>query len=265
MMKLRALIVDDEVLAQRRLRLCLGEIPGVEVVGTASTGEEAAQRIAQLHPDVVLLDIQMPGAGGMVLARALADQDVQVVFVTAFADHASAAFDLEATDYLLKPVRPDRIQAAIERVRRRRDLRSARERVIELEHRLVEARGEPGGYDQALWVPQRDGQVRLPVSQITRIEASKDYALIHTPSRTHIMRITMSELERRLDPAVIMRVHRSAFVRLETVRRVECNGRGLMRLHVEDGAVIDVGPTYAKLVNRRLGLGGGEAVRREAS
>lgn len=110
------------------------------------------------------------------------------------------------------------------------------------------------GYEPALWVAERDGQVRVPVAQIRRIEAAKDYAIIHTGARRYILRITMSDLEAKLDPAVVMRVHRSAFVRLEAVRRVTWSGRSVMQLHTEDGATIDVGPTYAKQVAAALGL-----------
>lgn len=112
------------------------------------------------------------------------------------------------------------------------------------------------GYDTGLWVAERRGHVRVPVSLIQRIEAAKDYAIIHAGGRRHILRITMSELEERLDPRQLMRVRRSAFVRLEAVRRVTRAGRSPMQLHLEDGAIVDVGPTYAKSVARSLRLQG---------
>lgn len=112
------------------------------------------------------------------------------------------------------------------------------------------------GYETGLWVADRTGHVRVAISQIQRIEAAKDYAIIHAAGRRHILRITMSELEARLDPARLMRVRRSAFVRLDAVRRVTRAARSPMQLHLEDGALVDVGPTYAKAVMRALRLAG---------
>lgn len=110
------------------------------------------------------------------------------------------------------------------------------------------------GYESGLWVAERNGQVRVQVAQILRIEAAKDYAIIHAGARRYILRVTMNDLEAKLDPAVLMRVHRSAFVRLEAVRRVTWSGRSASQLHTEDGAIIDVGPTYAKQVALALGF-----------
>lgn len=251
---MRILIVDDEPLALERLRACLEVVPGVELVGSASDGDEALQQIAELRPDLVLLDIQMPGRSGIAVTRALAGTQVrpEVVFVTAFTDFALEAFEVEAADYILKPVRFDRVQEAIRRAGRR--LHAAQN---------PETNGAPPssgsaqgdlGYHDAFWIKQRDGFLRVDVGQIRRIEAARDYALLHTASRTHIMRTTMGELERRLNPAQLVRVHRSAFVRVDLVRRVERNGRNLMRLQTEDGAMVDVGASYAGRVVAALGL-----------
>ena len=258
-MTIRVVIVDDEPLALERLRFCLGATPGVEVVGEASDGDSALARIAALRPDLVLLDIQMPGCSGVAVARALAAKPgPEVVFVTAFAEFAPEAFDLEAADYLLKPVRFDRVQEAVQRAARRMQLTAAYGRVVELESALRSVRPSPpqsaDEFETELWIKQRDGFARVDVDQIRRIEAARDYALIHTATKTHILRVTMGDLERRLDPARLLRVHRSAFVRLDTIRRVERNGRNLMRLHAEDGAVIDVGASYAKRVANALRL-----------
>lgn len=253
-MTLRVMIVDDEPLAIQRLRQCLGGMPGVELVGEAADGDAAVRRIRELRPDLVLLDIQMPGQNGISVARGLAaDADApEVVFVTAFTEFAHLAFDLEAADYLLKPVRPDRIAEAIRRARRRLELR---ERGGEGPAGVPSTPAvEDQAYQAEFWIKHRDGFVRVDVAQIQRIEAARDYALLHTATRTHILRATMGELEKRLDPAQLRRVHRSAFVRLETVRRVERNGRNLMRLHAEDGAVIDVGASYSKKVAEALHL-----------
>ncbi len=256
-MNMRVLIVDDEPLALERLRLCLSQTTGVEIVGEAADGDQAMDLIAELDPDLVLLDIQMPGRSGVAVARAVSRSlRPEVVFVTAFAEFAPEAFDLEAADYLLKPVRFDRVQEAIRRAARRLKLNG---RASELEAVLRTTHSpqiEPphDAYQSEIWIKQRDGFARVDVQQIRRIEAARDYVLIHTSMKTHILRITMGDLERRLDPGRILRVHRSAFVRLDTVRRVERNGRNLMRLHAEDGAVIDVGASYSKRVAAALRL-----------
>jgi two-component system LytT family response regulator len=239
---MRVLIVDDEPLALDWLRNTLGRLRGVEVVGEARDGDAALEQVAALDPDLVLLDIQMPGLSGVEVARALAERPrPEVIFVTAFSHWAADAFELDAADYLLKPVRADRLEEAISRARRRRS-------------NPQPAPPSAVDFEQGFWVRHKEGLVRVLVADIRRIEADKDYALIHTGTRTHILRTTMRELQARLDPREIVRVHRSAFVRLGTVRRVERNRRSLMRLHTEDGAVIDVGASYARGVAQALGL-----------
>lgn len=236
---MRVFIVDDEPLALEWLRAGLGRLGGIEIVGEASDGDAALERIAALDPDVVLLDIQMPGLSGVEVARVLtAKARPEVVFVTAFSHWAAEAFELDAADYLLKPVRADRLEEAMNRACRR----------------LAGHATAPSASDNGFWIRHKEGLVRVLIADIRRIEADKDYALIHTHLRTHILRTTMRELEGKLDPREIVRVHRSAFVRLSTVRRVERSRRGLMRLHTEDGAVIDVGASYAKRVAVALGL-----------
>ncbi|MGA0607756.1 LytR/AlgR family response regulator transcription factor [Phenylobacterium sp. VNQ135] len=247
------LVVDDEPLAADWLARCLKDMPGVELVGSAADGDEAMEKIAAERPDLVLLDIQMPGRSGLSVARAL-ENGPEVVFVTAFAEHAPEAFEIEAVDYLLKPVQVDRLAEAVRRARRRREMREAYERV-EAAARPQEAPGpETAGYDEELWIRRRDGYVRVRVDQIRRIEAARDYALIHTATKTYILRATMSELAERLDPAKLLRVHRSAFVRPDAVARVERSGRSAMRLHTEDGAAVEVGVSYVKRVSEALGL-----------
>jgi two-component system LytT family response regulator len=255
---MRVLVVDDEPLAVDWVVQGLRRLPDTEVVGSAADGDEALAKVSSLKPDLVFLDIQMPGRTGLDVAQALSARGgPDVVFVTAFSDFAADAFDLDAADYLLKPVRHDRLAEAMSRARRRREANRAHQRLAALEERLaeVERAQEPGEeYPSAFWVRQRNGRVRVPVADIRRIEADKDYALIHTSVKTHILRTTMREMERQLNPRQILRVHRGAFVRLSCVARVERGGRGLMRLHMEDGAVVDVGASYVARVIDSLGL-----------
>lgn len=253
---MRVLLVDDEDLALERLRTFFGDIEGVEVVGQASDGDEAIEAIGRLLPDLVLLDIQMPGRNGL---RAAADIAVEprpeVIFVTAHEHYAPDAFEVDAADYLLKPVRFDRLRQAVERARRRRALRDQAVRAGKLEEEVATLRssGAVGPEDNGFWVPERHGQRRVPIEAIEWIEAARDYVLLHTDVRSHMLRITMSALEEKLAGTALLRVHRSAFVRPDKVTEVKRANRS-MALVLSDGANVQVGPSYADTVKEALGL-----------
>jgi DNA-binding LytR/AlgR family response regulator len=257
---MRVLLVDDEPLALERLKVGFEEIAGAEVVGTACDGEEAAEAIRRLVPDLVVLDVQMPAVDGLSLAAELkGDARPEVVFVTAYQHYAPDAFDVEAADYLLKPVRFDRLARAVERARTRRDARAAVEKLGELEALAAAqtsvadqagARNQATGpaWDSEIWAPTTKGLVRVPVDAVLWIEAAGDYALLHTEGRSYMIRTTMNALQKRLDPAALTRVHRSAFVRLSAVGGVQRLGKGLIALALHDGAVVHVGPNYTAQV-----------------
>lgn len=242
---MRVLLVDDEPAALERLQALFEQISGVEVVGVARNGREALEQIQALTPDLVMLDIQMPERSGLSVAATLsADERPEIVFVTAFEMYGADAFDVEAADYLLKPVRFDRLRQAVERARRRRALREAPPEVPPAAAEAV-----------SFWVPGRNGHVRVSAADLDWIEAARDYVLLHTPTRSHIHRLTMTALEEMLDPAMLTRVHRSAFVNLSRVQEVQRLGKGLIALVLRDGVNVAVGPTYVKAVLARLGLG----------
>jgi DNA-binding LytR/AlgR family response regulator len=244
-MRLQILLVDDEALAIDRLRELLGDIEGVEVVGTANNALAAREAMAALKPDLVLLDIQMPGGSGMALAADLAPEErPEIVFVTAFEHFAPDAFAVDAADYLLKPVRFDRLRQAITRAHRRI-------RLAEAAANLPPA-SEKSRFVREIWVNVRDGQIRLDVDLIEWIEAAKDYVLLHTATRSYLHRVSMNALEEMLDPASLLRVHRSAFVRPSVVERLERPGKGSLNLHLRDGVVVQVGPSYVKDVLRQI-------------
>jgi len=246
---MRLLLVDDEPAALERLAALLGQVPDVEIVGAARNGREAAEAAEALRPDLVLLDIQMPERSGLAVAAALPPENrPEIVFVTAFELYAADAFEVEAADYLLKPVRFDRLRQAIERARRRRAMRAAAARIEQAQDAPVQE--DMDGF----WVQVRAGYVRVPLSQIDWIEAAKDYVLLHTATRSHIHRATMTALERKLNPAELMRVHRSAFVRPARVRQVLRLGKGLISLVLEDGVEVAVGPSYVNAVTDRLAI-----------
>ncbi|NYT41973.1 response regulator transcription factor [Sphingomonas sp. R-74633] len=261
---MRILLVDDEPLALERLGFALKAIPDVEIVGTASDGLQARELIATLKPDLAILDIQMPGLSGIDLAQSLADSPKapEIMFVTAFNRFALDAFSVEAVDYLLKPVSFDRLRIGIERVRRRMRMLDAEGRAAELATIVTELRADGaaeaqparGAYDSGIWVPGRQGSVRVPIDTIDRIEAARDYVLLNTPFKCYIMRAKMSEIEQRIDPALLIRVHRSHMVRIAAVSGVERPGKGMLRLLLNDGTRLQVGPNYQDQVVERLGL-----------
>ena len=248
-MTLRTLLVDDEPLALERLQVFFRDIAGAEVIGTARDGKEAAEAIERLKPDLALLDIQMPEQNGLRVAATLPPDDrPEIIFVTAFEQYAPDAFEVEAADYLLKPVRFDRLWQAVERAKRRRHQRTLAGR--------AEAAATPHEppHEDGLWVPTRAGAVFVPVESIDWIEAQRDYVMLHTSTRSHILRISMRALEDRLDPSQLMRVHRSAFARPANVVEVQRLGRTINALVLRDGAIVQVGPNYSKAVAERLKL-----------
>lgn len=248
-MTLRVLIVDDEPLALERLKVAFRDIEGAVLVGEAEDGEVAAERIAELRPDLVLLDVQMPGLDGMSLAASLPARDrPEIVFVTAFNQYAPDAFDVEAADYLMKPVRFDRLKIAVERARRRREARATLAAV-------ETPQPSNSAFEREIWAPTVRGLARVPVENIVWIEAAGDYAMLHTETRSYMIRATMSGLQGRLDPAELARVHRSAFVRLALVQTVKRLGKGLIALVLPDGSEVHVGPNYTQDVLTALKAG----------
>ncbi len=258
---MKVLLVDDEPLALSRLRMAFADIPDCVVVGAAADGEKALRAVEELSPELLVLDMRMPSLSGLEVARALTGPTrPEVVFVTAFDQYATEAFDVEAADYLLKPVRFDRLRVAVDRARRRLASRDSGAVIAELTSVVESLTGRSGTepqagrtYETEMWIPGANGMTRLAVASIMWIEAARDYALIHTGARSFILRETMAALEERLDPSVVMRVHRSAFVSPPAVRSFNRVGKGLIALTLMNGHVVPVGPSYTKAVLAALG------------
>lgn len=241
---LRVVIADDEPLALERLALAFRDIDDAEVVGAATNGLEALEMITALRPDLAVLDIQMPGRTGLGVAGALSPHDrPEIVFLTAFDGHAVDAFDVEAADYVLKPLRLERLRQAVERARRRRHGGPARETAPET---------HSDGSGEGFWVQGRSGLVRVDLSQISWIEAAKDYAILHTASRSHILRATMASIAAQFPPPALLRVHRSALVRPAAVRAIQTSGAGGQVLILADGTATPIGPSYQRQVRTWL-------------
>ncbi|HEY8615032.1 LytTR family DNA-binding domain-containing protein [Phenylobacterium sp.] len=244
MAPLRALIVDDEPLARRRLEILLRDTPDVEVAGMAADAGAASRMIADLAPDLVLLDIKMPGRSGFdVLDAAPREDGPIVIFVTAFDRYALEAFDRAAFDYLLKPVEPERLAQAIGRARDALAARQAAERVRELEEIVENLRGgappAAPSYERELWIQDRGDRISLPVAALDWVAAERDYVRLHAGPRSFLVRQPLGDLEARLDPRQFVRAHRSAVVRIDRIVRLRRAG-GRVVLVLSTGAEIPV-------------------------
>ncbi|MFC0206203.1 LytR/AlgR family response regulator transcription factor [Novosphingobium soli] len=240
---LRTLIVDDEPLAVERLQVICARIDGVSVIGTASDGQAALRLIDALGPDLVLLDLTMPETDGLTVARRLGERDdaPAVIFVTAHDEFAVEAFDLEAVDYVLKPVAPDRLQRAVARVISRRGERAP-------------APAAPASrWLDEFWVPHRSELVRIAAAEVQRIDAERDYVRLHVAGQSYLLLQTITGLEERLDPERFIRIHRSCILQRSHVSGLRHEGLGVWSAETTDGQVLRIGRTYLPAVKKMAG------------
>lgn len=251
----RTLIVDDEPLARRRLRRLLAAHADIEVVGECGDGARAVADITRLRPDLALLDVQMPGLDGFeVVARVGADHMPLVVFVTAHEEHALRAFEVAAVDYLLKPFDADRLGEALQRVRDRRapGSRSKEDLVRRLAVLLEHARSQDAYPDRI--AVKADGRVLLlAVGEIEWIEAAGKYVHLHTPARSFLLRESISELQKRLDPGRFARIHRSTIVQLGAVVEIEPTFHGECTVLLRSGRSVTLSRGYRGQLRARFG------------
>jgi two-component system LytT family response regulator len=235
-MIIRALVVDDEVPARRKLVRLLTPAHDVAIVGEAANGSEAVRAIREQHPDVVFLDVRMPGLDGFGVMREVGPDAVPcVVFVTAFDDHAVQAFEVQALDYLLKPVAPSRFHATLERVRDALARGRTGDLAARLERALAAARAPGPQWLERLLVPQDERQILIAVDRIDRIEAAGNYVQLHTADGPYLLRVALGTLAARLDPARFVRISRSDVVRLDAVRELVPWFHGDQRVVLQDG------------------------------
>lgn len=261
MTPLRLVIVEDEAPAVRRLQLALVDVPAVEIAGVANDGEAGLEMIRRLRPDVVLLDIKMPGLSGLEVAQVLVgDYAPAVIFVTAFREFAVEAFEVAAIDFLTKPVQFNRVQAAIERARARLEETSARQRAADLQRLLTSLREEDpegdevGSDDRVLWISEGRRRVRVSVDAVEWLEAERDYVRLHCGRSSYLMRGTLQAMADRLAPAQFWRVHRSAMVNLNAVAAVAPRAWGLSAVRLTSGVEVPVGRSYIADLRAKLGM-----------
>lgn len=232
---IRALIIDDEPLARDGVRIHLESEPGVEIVGEAGNGEEAVDRILELKPDLVFLDVQMPGIDGFGVVEAVgADTMPVTIFVTAYDQFALKAFDAHAIDYLLKPYDAERFRRSLDRARTQLRGRKRAEVEDRLTALITELRGKREFLERI--VVRSGGRILiLRIDDIDWLEAASNYVRIHAGGRQYLLRETMTNLEARLDPTQFVRIHRSTIVRLDRIKELEPLFQGDYVLILEDG------------------------------
>ncbi len=261
-MTLRTIIVDDEKLAIQGLQLRLEPFADVEVIETCANGREAIRAIKTLKPDLVFLDIQMPGFDGFSVVKGVMEIEPPLfVFVTAYQEHAIRAFEANAVNYLMKPVDESKLADTLKRVRVRIAEKRSAEEALKLKDVLAEVAPDSlssmgteeeaaGRYEKIINVKDRGQIFRVDVDSIEHIEAAGDYMCIYTGDNSLILRETMKDLERRLDPKNFQRVHRSTIVNLDQVRQVKPHTNGECFLVLESGAEVKVSRSYRDVVAR---------------
>jgi two-component system LytT family response regulator len=259
--KIRTLIVDDEALSRRGLELRLMAAADFELVGQCGNGREALASIAAQQPDLIFLDVQMPGISGFELLSQLPQESLpMIVFVTAFDQYAIQAFEARALDYLLKPVEDTRFAEALARVRtqvRARNAESQRDRLfgliaeisgcgeLDLEELLERGRKAlESRHPEVLPIRQGRDVVRVAIASIDWIDAAGDYMCIHADGQTHVLRGTMKELEGFLDTRLFQRVHRSTIVNLRRVKSLRAHINGEYFLALEGGQEVKLSRSY---------------------
>ena len=240
MSALRVVIADDEPLARLRLRRLLGTIPGLDVVAECASGIEVMQLLPDCPCDLLFLDIQMPGADGFQALEHVVARPRAVVFVTAHAEHAVRAFDVQAVDYLLKPISAERLLQALERV----------QRLLANEAAIIAAPAIPRRL--ALPIGRRMQMVEL--DELDCAMAQANYVELKVGARTFVLRDTISGFHARLDPQRFLRIHRSAIVRIDAIREIEPLASGRYRVNLHGGQRLVSGRSYRDALRAALGL-----------
>jgi two-component system, LytTR family, response regulator len=267
---IRAIVVDDEPLARRGLEIRLRAFKDFEIVAQCANGREALEAVARYAPDLMFLDIEMPGIDGFEVLRRVPQTSMpMVVFVTAFDRYAIEAFDAHALDYLLKPLVDERLERTIARVRehfaQRRSVKH-REQLVALLARVTGAgqldadeliargaAGAPRRFPEVLPIRLGRETLRLPVAAIEWVDAAGDYMCVHAEGRTHIVRATMKQFEERLDPADFQRIHRSTIVNVRRIRKLKPHTNGEYFLTLDGGHELKLSRSYRDRLERILG------------
>lgn len=269
--KIRTIVVDDEPLARRGLLVRLAQFEQIELIQECSSGREALTAIRDHQPDLVLLDIQMPGLSGFDVLRKLDEEKVAmpaVVFVTAYDQYAIRAFEVRALDYLLKPVDEERLEQTLGRITAELSGRRQKEHQDKLLDLVSDMTGEDcedilqrlaagqeltqDNYPEHIAIKESGEITRVAISAIEWIDAAGDYMCIHASNETHILRRTMKELERELNPKNFQRIHRSAIVNLSQVEKLCSRQNGEYHLILQNGEELKVSRSYKDKIKQLI-------------
>ncbi|HZY78585.1 MAG TPA: response regulator [Cyclobacteriaceae bacterium] len=246
-MSTTCVIVDDEKLARDLLKEYLENYPDIEVLDEADQGTDAVEKIDKLKPDIVFLDVQMPGMTGFDVLEDL-EHEPYVIFVTAYDQYAIKAFEKNAVDYLLKPLDEERFRNAVNRALKRKTLEHS-----SIEDLLSSMKSErKGAYDTHIFVQKSEKLFNLPVDEIVYLEASGDYTIITTKADQFVSSSGIGKLEEILNPEVFIRVHRSTIVNVNYLKEIERHFNGGMVVKMQSGKSFPVSRTYAKLIRKKV-------------
>ena len=255
-MRIRTLIVDDEPLAREWVRNGLQDEPDIDVVAECGDGFEAVRAVTELRPDLMLLDVQMPGLDGFGVLASLEAQDLPaVIFVTAFDRYALKAFEAHAVDYLMKPFSSERLHDAVERARAQIDRSSERDLKAAL-HALLEDIQRERAYPEWLLIKKEDRSVFLRVADIDWIESSRNNVRLHVGKEIYVFHETTTGIESKLDPKKFFRIHRSTIVNIEKIREMHPWFNGDYAVTLKDGTKLTLSSTYRERLKefRRLAV-----------
>jgi len=246
-MSITCVIVDDEKLARDLLREYIQQIPDMEIVGEASKGKEAVEVIDKLQPDLIFLDVQMPGMNGFDVLDEIA-HDPYVIFCTAYDQYALKAFEKNAVDYILKPLDQERFKLGVERAISR--MQVEQNNVGELLRNLKTE--NKTSYDSHIFVQKSEKLLNLPVDEIVYLEASGDYTILTTKNDQFVSSSGIGKLEEILNPETFIRVHRSTIININSLKEIEKHFNGGMVVKMLNGKSFPVSRTYAKLIRKKV-------------
>ncbi len=246
-MKINCLIIDDEPLARELLREFLGQHDDLNLIGECSKGTEAVDKIDELKPDLIFLDVQMPGMNGFDVLDEI-NHDPFVIFTTAYDQYAIKAFERNAVDYLLKPIDQERFKLAVDRAIGR--MNTEQNNVGELLRNMKTE--NKTSYDSHIFVQKSEKLINLPVDEIEHLEASGDYTILTTKNDQFVSSSGIGKLEEILNPETFIRVHRSTIININCLKEIEKHFNGGMIVKMNNGRSFPVSRTYAKLIRKKV-------------
>lgn len=246
-MNVKCIIIDDEKLARDLLSEYLEGFPQIEVIAECAKGQEAIDQINKLKPDLIFLDVQMPGKNGFDVLEEI-DHDPYVIFSTAYDQYAIKAFEKNAVDYMLKPLDEERFRLAVNRALDR--IKSEQNNLEQLLKSLKVDRG--GGYESHIFVQKSEKLFNLPVEEIVYLEASGDYTIITTKNDQFVSSSGIGKLEEIMNPEIFIRIHRSTIINLNSLKEIERHFNGGMIVKMQNGKSFPVSRTYAKAIRKKV-------------